>query len=170
MAYLNLIETEFFGRPWVYAEVSEQLIIMLPITQDGRYVAISQSRPTFAKRVISPVMGTFHETDPNKMFEIAAKEIKSETGHKCIKVKYIMTVARSSGLTDETAHVYFAIVENHAGKQELHPEEDINVLYFSSHEELILTMQNTEQVIDSSFPLYLINNTEFKINENTNIR
>lgn len=156
MEYLTLVRTEFFGRPWVYAKVAEQLIIMLPRTKDGRYVAISQSRPAFTKRVISPVMGTFHEKDPSKMFETASKEIKSETGHKCVDVKYLMTIARSSGLTDETAHVYSAIVENEAGEQELHPEEDINVIYFSSKKELLAATQNNNHIVDSSFPLYLI--------------
>lgn len=158
MAYLTLIETEFFGRPWNYAKVSEQLIIMLPRTKDGRFVAISQSRPAFSKRVLSPVMGTFHETDPNKMLETAAKEIKSETGHKCVEVQYQMTVARSSGLTDETAHVYTALVENEAGEQELHPEEDINVVYFSSTLDIWKAMVSGDQVIDASLPLFCLRN------------
>jgi uncharacterized protein YdbL (DUF1318 family) len=156
--YLTLVETSYCGRPWVYAKASEQLIIMLPRTQDGRYVGISQSRPAFQGRVLSPVMGTFHETNPHKMLITAAQEIKSETGHECIDVRFVMTIARSSGLTDETAHVYSAVVSNEAGEQELH-NEDINVAYFNSKEEIAQAMQwgwKDGYVIDSSFPLFLL--------------
>lgn len=156
MTYLKLIETNFFGRPWVHAAVSEQLIIMLPKTKDGRYVTISQSRPTFKERVLSPIMGTFHETDCLKLLETAAKEIKSETGHVAINVEYMMTIARSPGLTDETAHIYSALVEDEAGEQELHPEEDIEVIYFNSWSEIFEALDDKEIIIDGAMPYYLI--------------
>lgn len=154
--YFNIIETNFFGTSWIHAAVSEQLIIALPITKDGRYVAITQARPPFNnRRVISAVMGTFHETDPNKLLNTVVKEIKSETGHICIDLQYMMTVARSSGLTDETAHVYTATVEDEYKGQELHQNEDIQVLYLNRAQiqEVIVTHQ---YVIDASFPYYLL--------------
>lgn len=155
MDYLQLVKTTFFGRPWTYAKVSEQLIIMLVMTKSGKFVCISQSRPAFIKRVLSPVMGTFHETDPQKLLETAAKEIKSETGHDCFGVEYIMTIARSSGLTDETAHLYAAIVEDEVGAQDLHPEEDIKVIYFDSKEAILSAIKSGEFIIDSALPYFL---------------
>lgn len=154
MSYLKIIETSFIGKPWTYAKVSEQLIIILPITKDGRFVCISQARPTFEKRVLSPVMGTFHENDPIKLIETAAIEVKSETGHKANEVKYLMSIARSPGLTDETAHLYSATVDNICGEQELH-SEDIEVIYFSSLVEMKNEITKGQYIIDASLPYFL---------------
>jgi hypothetical protein len=157
MAYLKLVETLFKGKHWSYVEAPEQLVIILPFTLRGYLVCIAQSRATFHHRVISPVMGSFPDTDPNTLIDSARKEVKSETGHLVNDICYIMTVARSSGLTNECAYIYAAIVDDEATEQELHSDEDIQVLYFETLSDLQSKISNpAPHIVDSSLPYFML--------------
>lgn len=166
MADLVFVKTVFRGTPWSYVKAPEQLIIVLPVTEKGRIVCISQKRPTFHDRVISPVMGTFRQRDPIALLENSRKEVQSETGHVVKDVNYIMTIARSSGLTDETAHIYVAIVDDVPGEQSLHSDEDIVVVYYNSLSDLQRKVFNPDSnVIDSSLPYFLLEDLKYRIND-----
>lgn len=155
--YLQITKTEFMNRPWTYVKARERLVISVGYTElSERLVCIAQRRPTFEKLVLSAPMGTFHGDKPISSY-IAAEEFQSETGHYALSADYIMTIARSSGLTDELADVYRCTASEEAGAQSLHPDEDISVVYFDSRDSLrqLLMSGDSPYIHDASLAIYL---------------
>lgn len=127
-AYLNVEEFDFLGRRWWIALTSEDMCVILTHFSDGRRVALRQIRPKVSGRVLTPPMGVFSARSSAEGLDDARREAESETGYRVLDIRYLFTVYRSPGLTNQRAHVYVATLgDEHIG-QALHVDEDIKVI------------------------------------------
>lgn len=94
--------------------------VVLPQLQDGRFVLVRQFRKPIERDVLEVVAGVLEpgETPEN----CAVRELKEETGYEPEIITKLGVVFPSPGYTDETLHMYHALLGWHQG--ELSPDDD----------------------------------------------
>lgn len=167
-SYFDIRSIPYANLDWIYADAKKDLLIVLGQTNITQtWIFIEQFRPPINDVVISFPMGAFSSRPINQLAEIAAKEAEGETGHKVLKIKPLFTFSRSPGLTNEKAHCFFALYDEALGRQNLHPDEEIDVIYVLNNQLEILINKwiKSQKILDSSVLLlmsnWVLNNSTF---------
>jgi hypothetical protein len=151
--YFSVYSVPYAGINWTFADAQNVLLIVFGLTEhSGRLVLIRQYRPPVAATVLSAPMGCFPDKPISELLSIAAAEAETETGHQVLKIEYLLTFARSPGLTNERARCFIATYAEKRGSQKLHAEEDIDVQYVEGESvgQVIEQAALNDDILDSS--------------------
>jgi hypothetical protein len=74
-------------------------------------------------------MGCYPDAAVGELLSLAAAEAEAETGHQVLRIEYLLSFARSPGLTTERARCFVACYAEEAGPLQLHADEQIRVQY-----------------------------------------
>jgi hypothetical protein len=132
-AYFSVRSVPYAGGTWTFADARNVLLIVYGLTErSGRLVLIRQYRPPVAATVLSAPMGCYPDVAERELLDLAAREAEAETGHRVLRIEYLLSFARSPGLTTELARCFVACYAEECGPQHLHAEEEIEVKYVES--------------------------------------
>jgi ADP-ribose pyrophosphatase len=100
------------GR-WEYVERvrATGIVVIVPVTSDGRLVLVEQFRVPVAARVIELPAGLVGDTDEFHGEDLAAaarRELLEETGYEARSLKPLLTGPVSAGLSTEMITVFLA--------------------------------------------------------------
>ena len=97
---------------WEYATRTNAtgVVVIVPLTADGRVIFVEQYRVPVGNRVIELPAGLVgDEDDPDEALETAAvRELREETGYRAGRLKVLGQCPSSAGMTDETLTLYLA--------------------------------------------------------------
>jgi hypothetical protein len=128
--YFTVCSVPFAGARWTFADARNSLLIVFGLTEEsGRLVLIRQYRPPVAATVLSAPMGCYPDAGAAELLSLAATEAEAETGHKVLRIEYLLSFARSPGLTSELARCFVASYAEARGPCRLHADEQIEVQY-----------------------------------------
>ena len=74
-------------------------------------------------------MGCYPDAAVGELLALAATEAEVETGHTVLRIEYLLSFARSPGLTTEVARCFVACYAEESGPCQLHSDEQIEVQY-----------------------------------------
>jgi hypothetical protein len=154
--YFTVRHVPYAGAPWIYAEATKVLLVVFGLTEvTKRLVLIRQYRPPMKTYVLSAPMGCFPDAPISDLLTVAAAEAESETGHRVTRIQYLLTFARSPGLTTELARCFVASYAEEAGSRSLHADEQIEVQYVARESIGTVFKESAiaKEVIDSSILL-----------------
>lgn len=126
--YLNLVER----NGWEYVTRNHHdVVIILPVLDDGKLVLISEFRKPLMKRVIGLPAGLVGDNDGDEgIFDAARRELVEEIGYQANQLELVMDNSpSSSGMTDEIFNLFIArklIRVSEGGGDE---SEDIRVIF-----------------------------------------
>jgi hypothetical protein len=128
--YFSVRSVPYAKGSWTYADARNVLLIVYGLTErTGRLVMIRQYRPPVGATVLSAPMGCYPDGADAELLDVAAHEAEAETGHPVLRIEYLLTFARSPGLTNELARCFVACYAEECGPQHLHADEEIEVRY-----------------------------------------
>jgi len=156
--YFCVKTTPWREQTWFHVQATHDLLIVFGRTaESGRIILIRQYRPPVGGYVISAPMGAFAAGPIDEMSHIAAQEASNETGHAVLRIEPFLSIYRSPGLTNERAHLYFAVYAEEPGPQQLHADEDIEVLRIlpGDSPEVLRSFARAGDGLDSSILLLL---------------
>jgi hypothetical protein len=127
-SYFSVRSVPYAGGTWTFADARNVLLIVYGLTErTGRLVLIRQYRPPVCATVLSAPMGCYPDAAGGVLLDLAAREAEAETGHRVLRIEYLLTFARSPGLTTELARCFAACYAEERGPLHLHVDEQIEV-------------------------------------------
>lgn len=104
---------------------------VVPITDDGRVILVSQYRHAAGTELLEIPAGTLK---PGESPEACAiRELREETGGIAVKLEYLTTIYPSPGYSNEAINLFVAKIGERV-EQKTEPDEDIKVLTLSMDE------------------------------------
>jgi ADP-ribose pyrophosphatase len=149
--FTTLWGTEFFVggriRVWEWLEKFD-IVYILPITKDGKYVFIKQFRLPINAYVLETPAGIVEAGIT--LEELSLKELKEETGYTTNKpLEVLPKYPICSALTNGFAYGFCARDVVRTKNQKLEDAEDIEIIELSKDEILdIISKNNTEYYFD----------------------
>lgn len=118
---MNMREDEVIvGERKTTREVCEHCdgVAVLPITEDGDVILVSQYRYPFGVEVLEAPAGKVEPGEEH--FNCGVRELSEETGYSAEKMEYLGFVYPSPGCMTERIHLYIA---RELSEGETHPDE-----------------------------------------------
>lgn len=118
---MNMREDEVLvGERKTTREVCEHCdgVAVLPITEDGDIILVSQYRYPFEKEVLEAPAGKVEPGEDH--YDCGVRELSEETGYSAEKIEYLGFVYPSPGCMTERIHLYIA---RDLTEGETHPDE-----------------------------------------------
>ncbi len=118
---MNMREDEVLvGERKTTREVCEHCdgVAVLPITEDGDIILVSQYRYPFGKEVLEAPAGKVEPGEDH--YDCGVRELSEETGYSAEKIEYLGFVYPSPGCMTERIHLYIA---RDLTEGETHPDE-----------------------------------------------
>ncbi len=107
--YLSLVTLD--GYEMVERINCTGVVVILPITDDGRIIFVEQFRPPIQKKSIELPAGLVSDMDSSKgesMVAAAQRELEEETGYRAAVLEEIGVWPTTSGMSSETVTVFRA--------------------------------------------------------------
>jgi len=100
------------GR-WEYAtrNKSSGVVIVVPLTDDGKLLFVEQFRPPVDRTVIefpAGLAGDIAGREDEALADAATRELEEETGYRAAQMQRVYNGPSSAGLTDEISTIFLA--------------------------------------------------------------
>lgn len=117
---------------WEYLERvhSNEVVVLIPVTPDGRVVFVEQYRIPVEKKIIEFPAGLVHDLETNHhetLEETARRELVEETGYEAGRLERIIRAPANSALATDMLTVFFASGLRRVGPGGGDPTEAITV-------------------------------------------
>jgi ADP-ribose pyrophosphatase len=98
------------ARNWEYVERRNVsgVVVILPLTSDGKIILVEQFRPAVAQNVVGLPAGLAGDQGKEELEEAARRELLEETGYKSDRWKLLTDGPSSPGLTNEFITFFLA--------------------------------------------------------------
>ena len=126
--YITLVEED--GWEYVIRHGVTGIVIIVPVTDDGKLVLVEQYRRAVHKRVIELPAGLVGDIDGQQsesMVDAATRELEEETGHRAAEMALLFQGPIAVGISDEVVHIYEARGLSRVGAGGGDETEDITV-------------------------------------------
>lgn len=113
--YFNVSEDRFTrpnGHKGLWYTVHRQpaeVVVILPITRDNHVLFIKQRRVPLNDEYCLELPAGICDVQDETLEELAARELREETGYNSSNIEWVMKGAVSPGILDEIAHLFIAI-------------------------------------------------------------
>jgi ADP-ribose pyrophosphatase len=125
LTFLDDAGWEYVTRPHVRG-----IVVIVPITAEGRLVLVEQYRTAVHKRVIELPAGMVGDADERRaesMADAAARELEEETGYAAAEMKFLFEGPIAVGVSDEEVSFFHARGLTRVGPGGGDETEDITV-------------------------------------------
>ncbi|HEV2403703.1 MAG TPA: NUDIX hydrolase [Candidatus Saccharimonadales bacterium] len=132
---------------------SPHIVMVVPVTPDGRFVLVRQYRHGIGKIVCQPPGGA---VDKNETLEAAAKrEMEEETGYTSNELIHLGTSAPNATKSNTTEDIFIALNVTQGGHKQYDAQEESEVLLMTK-EQLLASLDSKEiQMSDMFASMYL---------------
>lgn len=113
----NIVKWDFIGHKGAAA--------VLPVREDGKILMVRQFRNALDRYTLEIPAGGLNSPD-EPMAEAAARELEEETGFRCDKLEFLISIYTTVAFCNERIEIYLAR-DLKPGKQHLDEDEFINV-------------------------------------------
>jgi ADP-ribose pyrophosphatase len=106
LRFVNLNGWEYVDRPNISG-----IVMIAPVTDDGKIVLVEQYRPPLRARVLelpAGLIGDIAGKEEEELLEGTRRELLEETGYEAGELIHIGAGPISPGLTDESVNVFVA--------------------------------------------------------------
>jgi ADP-ribose pyrophosphatase len=113
---------------WDYLDHRGNAAAVIPITNDGEILMVSQYRNSVDGKTLEIPAGCLDFKDEPTV-RAAARELEEETGFRAGKIEKLLTIVTAVAYCNELIDIYIA-TDLTKGERHLDDDEDINVLKF----------------------------------------